>query len=93
VDDLAAVAVAGLLSDLTGAWPVADAMPAPSAEVATYCRELYQMPPAASVAAEQFPIAGRRVDASEILRRLGRELLYPDYRSGILACLAQEHAD
>jgi nucleoside-diphosphate-sugar epimerase len=92
VDDLAAIAVGGLLSDVTGAWPVADAMPASSAEVAAYCRELYRMHPAA-VAAEQFAIAGRRVDASGILSALGMNLQYPDYRSGILACLAQESPD
>lgn len=90
VDDLAAVAVRGLLSNLDGAWPVADAVPASSATVAAFCRELYMMDPANLPAAAQFPIAGRRVDGSAIFDALETALTYPDYRAGIVACLAQE---
>jgi nucleoside-diphosphate-sugar epimerase len=90
VDDLAAVLEAGVLSDLTGAWPVADDRPCPSEEISSWCARLLRLP--ARPDAATFPVAGRAVDGREIRRLLGVNLSYPDYQAGTLASLASEHA-
>lgn len=82
VDDLAALTEAGLLSNLTGAWPVADEMPSTSAEIE---RWLLNGPPV-----EEAPPAGRSVNGSAVFRALGLHLSYPSWKSGIPACLEQE---
>ena len=88
VDDLAAVLEAGVLSDLTGAWPLADDHPCPSEEIGTWCAKLLRLPSNAGVVT--LPVAGRAVDGTEILRLLRVSLTYPDYQSGTLASLACE---
>ncbi len=87
VDDLAAILEAGLLSDLRGAWPLADDHPCSSEEIAGFCARLLRLN-LASAPLTAFPIAGRRVDGRKIRELLGVELLYPTYESGILASLA-----
>jgi nucleoside-diphosphate-sugar epimerase len=93
VDDLAAHAAAALLSDLTGAFPVADEEPCTSQEIAEYCSKLL------GVALPDGPVAtprvfgDRKVDGSAIRRLLGVTLQYPSYRTGIPAALTQHPPD
>ncbi|MGA2716341.1 MAG: hypothetical protein ABSG41_24870 [Bryobacteraceae bacterium] len=89
VEDLAAIVQAGIFSDLEGAWPVADDEPCSSAEIAEWCSKLFKMkevPPSVSDSAT----VGRRVDGTEIREKLGIELTYPSWRTGIPASLAEE---
>lgn len=89
VDDLAAIVEAGALSDLTGAWPLADNYPCATAEIAGWCARIMRMDLNAEWR-ENIPVWGRRVDGRRIRERLGIELKYPRYDSGILACMAEE---
>lgn len=89
VDDLAATLEAAVLSDLQGAWPLADDRPCSSEEIAAFCARLLHLN-AKDVNPEDAPlttfaVAGRRVDGRKIRELLGVELLYPTYESGILA--------
>lgn len=87
VDDLATHAEAALLSDLTGAYPVADDEPCTSREIAEFCSQLIGVPlPDGPVAAPRI-FGDRKVDGSAIRRLLGVTLRYPSYRTGIPACL------
>jgi nucleoside-diphosphate-sugar epimerase len=83
VDDLAAHVEAGLLSDVTGAWPVADEEPCTSREIAEFCARLLDLP--IPVASAQRIFTSRRVNGSAIRRALGITLRYPSYRVGIPA--------
>jgi nucleoside-diphosphate-sugar epimerase len=90
VDDLAALAAAALLSDLQGAFPVADDHPCPSLEIAQWCAGKLglSLPPAAPLdAVERTRRSNRRVDGRAIRRLLGVELQYPSYREGIGAAV------
>lgn len=90
VDDLAAHVEAALLSDLTGAWPVADELPSTSREIAEFCSRLLDLPMPESLpreAAHETRRADRRVDGRAIRARLGIGLRYPTYREGIPASL------
>jgi len=90
VDDLAAHGEAALLSEATGAWPVADDYPCTSIEIAEYCAELLGVPMPESVPsteAHRTRRADRKVDGSAIRRLLGVELVYPSFRDGIPASL------
>jgi nucleoside-diphosphate-sugar epimerase len=93
VDDLARHAEAAMLSELTGAYPVADEEPCTSREIAEYCACLLNLPLPAAATAESLGEtrrADRRVDGSAIRRLLGLTLQYPTYREGIAACLEAE---
>jgi nucleoside-diphosphate-sugar epimerase len=83
VDDLAAHVEAGLLSDVTGAYPVADEEPCTSREIAEFCAKLLDLP----LPLEQTKTlsTSRRVDGSAIRRALGITLRYPSYRVGVPA--------
>ncbi len=89
VDDLVQLLEAGLDSDLAGCWPVADEVPCPTLEIATWCAEqmgvAFVMDPA-----KDFPEEGRQVDGSEIFRQLDVKILWPTWRSGISASMAEE---
>jgi len=87
VDDLAAILEAGILSDLQGAWPLADDHPCSSDEIAEFSARLLRLS-LENAPSTTFPVAGRRVDGRKIRELLGVELLYPTYESGILASLA-----
>ncbi len=87
VDDLARLAEAALLSDLSGAWPVADAHPCSSREIAEYCSGLMGVPMPVGGDVPESRRTNRRVDGSAICRALGVELQYPSYREGIPASL------
>jgi nucleoside-diphosphate-sugar epimerase len=87
VDDLAAHAEAALLSDLTGAFPVADEEPCTSREIAEFCSRLLGVPlPQGPVATPRI-FGDRKVDGSAVRRLLGVQLQYPSYRVGIPAIL------
>lgn len=95
VEDLAAVAEAGLLSGLQGAYPVADRTPCPAREIAEYCAGLLGLPAPVASAVELVPETrrtNRRVDGTAIFARLGVEMRYPGYREGIAQALAAEAA-
>ncbi len=83
VEDLAAHAEAALLSQVTGAWPVADNHPCPSIEILNF---LGRSPVTAPLPRTR-PRANRRVDGSAIRRALGITLRYPSWREGIPASL------
>jgi nucleoside-diphosphate-sugar epimerase len=90
VEDLAAIATAGLLSDLTGAYPVADETPCTSREIAEYCAARLGLPPPVVAPLEQVPETrrnNRRVNGRWIVEQLGLQLRYPGYREGIEASL------
>lgn len=93
VDDLAAITVAAMLSEHTGAWPVADAEPCPSIEMARFCADLLGLPPPSAAQPEELHYtrrADRRVDGSAVLRLLGVTLRYPSYRVGVPAAIKAE---
>ena len=89
VDDLAAHVEAGLLSDLEGAYPVADEQPATTREVAEFCADLL------GISREQIPsgavarrmTGNRKVDGSAIRQKLEITLRYPSFREGMRACI------
>jgi len=90
VDDLAAIATAALLSDLTGAWPVADDEPSTSHAIAEFVCELLGIPLPESVTPDRVDEtrrANRRVDGRAVRERLGVTLRHPSYRVGIPASL------
>jgi nucleoside-diphosphate-sugar epimerase len=89
VDDLAAHAEAALLSDLEGAYPVADDEPCTTREIAEFCASLLRLPsiPQPAPGTQPRTTSNRRVDGSAIRRALGITLLYPSYRTGIPASL------
>ena len=89
VDDLAALAEAGLVSDLTGAWPVADDHPCPTAEIAEWL-EQHDNCAAQHTPQTVFPIHGRKVNGGNIRERLGIKLKYPSWHTGLAASIAEE---
>lgn len=91
VDDLATLTTAALLSDVTGAWPVADDEPSTSRATAEFVCGQLGIPLPESVTASEVDEtrrADRRVSGRAIRQRLGVELRYPSYRVGIPASLA-----
>ena len=90
VKDLAAICEAALMSDVTGAYPVADEEPASSWGVAEFSAKLLRLPGPADIAASSPRESGNRsVDGSAIRRVLGVTLRHPSYRTGIPAALAE----
>ena len=90
-DDLAALSVAALGSDLTGAFPVADDHPGTVLEVVGFATGLLGIPMPPSAPPEDLPETlrgSRKVDGRAVRRILGVTLRHPDYRSGFPACLA-----
>ena len=87
VDDLAGLCAAALLSDLTGAYPVADLHPCPAREIAEYCSTQfgYAMPESSDLPADDTRRSDRRVIGRAITRLLGVQLQYPSYREGLQA--------
>ncbi len=90
VDDLAAVVLAALDSDLTGAFPVADEEPCTSGDMARFCADLLGLPPppeAGDIEVHHTLRANRRVNGRAVLKLLGVRLRYPSYRSGVPAAI------
>ncbi len=95
VDDLASIVAASMARGIEGAFPVADALPATSREVARFCAGLLGLDlPGEATESELSETRrfGRRVDGRAILRHLGLELRYPTYREGIPASIAAERS-
>lgn len=96
VDDLARHCEKALLSDLTGAYPVADEEPCTSREIAAFCAGLLGLAMPVSVEQEEVSETrrsdrpDRRVDGRAIRERLGITLRYRSYREGIPAALEAE---
>lgn len=93
VDDLAMIAEAALLSDVTGAFPVGDDEPCPSLEISDFAARMIGADPprpSGELPAADTRSANRRVDGRAIRRLLGVELRYPSYRVGLPAALAEE---
>jgi len=97
VDDIGTCVAASFDRGGPGVFNVADAEPAPGATVIEYACDLLGLPypplEALSVAAlspmaRGFYAESRQVAAAKIGRELGVTLAYPDYRSGLRACLA-----
>ncbi len=95
VDDLAAHVAAALHHPITGAWPVADALPCTQLEMASYCASLLGVPLPPSIPpaenAESLR-ANRRVDGSAIRKALRIGLRFPSYREGVAAALQAEQS-
>jgi nucleoside-diphosphate-sugar epimerase len=89
VDDLARLVEAGLDSKVTGAYPVGDLEPCSTADILRWSAGYLGMDPE-SVDLGGLVSMGRRVDGRAITEALGVQLEYPDYRSGIPACLREE---
>jgi nucleoside-diphosphate-sugar epimerase len=89
VEDLAALAEAGLFADLRGAWPVADDVPCSSAEIAAWCRKYFGMDEAGETL-EVARITGRKVNGRKIRELLGVELKYPSWDAGLIASIQEE---
>ncbi|MEL7253436.1 MAG: SDR family oxidoreductase [Pseudomonadota bacterium] len=100
VEDIAQVLAASIARPNPGAaYNVCDNDPAPPQDVIGYAAELLGVPVPPAVAfedAEMSPMArsfyaeSKKVDNTRIREELGVELIYPDYRSGLQALLAQE---
>ncbi|WP_090201542.1 SDR family oxidoreductase [Yoonia tamlensis] len=100
VDDIAQVLAASMAQPNPGAvYNVCDDDPAPPEDVIGYAAELLglPMPPAVDFAtadltpmARSFYAESKKVRNDRIKSELGVKLLYPDYRSGLKALLAQE---
>jgi nucleoside-diphosphate-sugar epimerase len=90
VDDLAAHAEAALLSELEGAYPVADEEACTTREIAEFCARLLHLPsvPQPLPGTKVRTTSNRRVDGSAIRRALGITLTYPSYHTGIPASLS-----
>ena len=93
VEDLVTILEAGIESEVTGAFPVADEWPADSWEIATWCARLFGLilseePPIYT----EMPTDGRRVDGKTIRELLGVELKYPSYHAGVAADVIEESA-
>ncbi len=86
VDDLAAICEEALLSDLTGAFPVADEEPCRAREIAAYCAALLGV---AMPHGQGGRAVDRRVDGRAVCRALRVTLRYPSYRVGIPASLRE----
>jgi nucleoside-diphosphate-sugar epimerase len=87
VDDLAAHVEAGLLSTITGAYPVADEEPCTSRQIAEFCAALLDVSLSGGHDEPSRFSSNRRVDGSAIRRLLGISLKYPSYRVGVPAAL------
>jgi nucleoside-diphosphate-sugar epimerase len=94
VDDLAAHAEAGLLTEVSGAWPIADEEPCRALDIAEFCAHLLGVPlPAPAPVPEQAhetKRSNRRVNGQGIRNALQLTLRYPSYRVGIPAAIAEE---
>ena len=101
VDDICAAVIAGMTRPRPGIYNVADDRPAPAHEVTAFAARLagIETPPLTPLEkAELSPVArgfyaeNRRVANGKMKRDLGVSLRYPDYRSGLSACLEEERA-
>lgn len=97
VDDIVAGVAASFERGRPGIYNLADDRPASGNAVTEFACDLLGLPhpprvPVTSLspAAQGFYTANRRVAATKMRRDLGVRLRYPDYRSGLRACLAEQ---
>jgi nucleoside-diphosphate-sugar epimerase len=100
VADIGRVTALAAARRLEGTFNLADDLPAPPQDVVAVAADLIEVAPPAEVAfeaAEMTPMArsfygdNKRVANGAIKRALGIELLYPTYREGLAAILAEEN--
>ena len=103
VEDIVQVLIASIARPNPPSWyNLSDNNPAPSHEIISYACELLQRPVPELIPFEEADMApmalsfykdNKRVRNDKIKEELGVELKYPDYKSGLEACLrAEEHA-
>lgn len=99
VDDIVAGLVASFERGAPGIYNLADDLPASGNAVTEFACDLLGVPhpplvPVAALSpmAQGFYAANRRVAATKMKRDLGVRLRYPDYRSGLRACLAEQES-
>ena len=97
VDDIVAGVVASFERGAGGVYNLADDRPASGNAVTEFACDLLGAPypplvPVGSLSpmAQGFYAANRRVAATKMTRDLGVRLRYPDYRSGLRACLTEQ---
>lgn len=93
VDDLAQIIAGAMERGLVGTYPVADELPAPSAEVARFCSERLGLRMPTRVpdrALTETRRSDRQVDGRALLQALRLRLRYPTYREGIPASVTAE---
>lgn len=103
VEDIVRVLAASMTRPHAGAaYNVSDDLPSPSHEVIAYACELLGLPVSPLIpfdSVDQAPMArsfyldNKRVDNKLIKSELGVDLKYPDYKSGLDACLAAERSN
>lgn len=103
IDDIVQVLIASMEKPNPGrAYNVSDDRPSPSHEVIAIACELLGMPVAELIPFEQvdqapmarsFYLDNKRVSNRRVKEELGVSLKYPDYRSGLAACLDAERDD
>lgn len=98
VDDIVGAMLASLQRGAPGVYNLSDDEPAPGEAVTAYAARLLGVEPAPlqSLEAAQLSPMGRafygecrRVANGKMTRDLGYELRYPEYRSGLMACLGE----
>ena len=98
VDDIVSAACAAIASNASGAWNIADDLPAPQNAVIEEACALLNVPPPAlltleaaglSPAARAFYGENRRVANGKAKRLLGWQPRFPDYRAGLRALIAK----
>ena len=99
VDDICGAVAAAMTVPRPGVYNIADDEPAPGHDVTAFaCRLLGVAPPPLvtldkaklSLQARAFYAENRRVANGKMTRDLGVRLRYPDYRSGLRACLPED---
>lgn len=96
VDDIGSAVIASFERGAPGIYNLADDLPASGNAVTEYACDLLGAPypavvPVAALSpmAQGFHAASRRVAATKMTRDLGVRLRYPDYRTGLRACLSE----
>jgi len=99
VEDIGRITARAAIETLDGTFNLADDEPAPPQDVVAYAADMIGVAPPPEVAfeqAEMSPMArsfyadNKRISNAAIKRVLGIELLYPTYREGLAAILAEE---
>ena len=97
-DDIVGAMLASLDNGHPGVYNLADDEPAPGEAVTAYAAQLLGIAPAPLQSLDEAPLSPmgrafyaecRRVANGKMTRDLGYELRYPDYCSGLIACLGE----
>ena len=98
VDDITGAMLASLQRGAAGVYNLSDDEPAPGEAVTAYAAHLLGLAPAPLQSLEDAQLSPmgrafygecRRVANGKMTRDLGYELRYPEYRSGLMACLGE----